>query len=83
MEVILWILFGLIVGVVAKYFMPGQAPGGMIETILIGIGGGLLGGWLGGVLGIHHFGGLNGFILSVVGAIILLAACGAIRKGKA
>jgi uncharacterized membrane protein YeaQ/YmgE (transglycosylase-associated protein family) len=50
MSVIGWMLFGLIVGVVAKLLMPGRDPGGMIVTILLGIGGALVGEFLGCVL---------------------------------
>ncbi len=49
-SIIGWMLFGLIVGVVAKLLMPGRDPGGMIVTILLGIGGALVGGFLGRVL---------------------------------
>ena len=44
-----WIVFGLIVGALAKLVMPGRDPGGIIVTILLGIAGALLGGFLGGV----------------------------------
>ena len=67
MSVIGWIIFGLVVGIVAKFVMPGRDPGGIIVTILLGIAGSLLGGFL--------FGGSDGrvgLIGSVVGALILL-----------
>jgi uncharacterized membrane protein YeaQ/YmgE (transglycosylase-associated protein family) len=51
MSIIRWIIFGLIVGVVAKLVMPGRDPGGTIVTILLGIGGALVGGFLGRVPG--------------------------------
>jgi uncharacterized membrane protein YeaQ/YmgE (transglycosylase-associated protein family) len=50
MSIIGWILFGLIVGVVAKLIMPGPDPGGMILTILLGIVGALIGGFIGRML---------------------------------
>ncbi|APH55922.1 Transglycosylase associated protein [Granulibacter bethesdensis] len=71
---LLWtILIGLIVGAVAKLIMPGRDPGGIIVTILLGIGGSLVATWLGRVL--HWYGPEDGarFIGSVVGAIIILA----------
>ena len=73
MYVLGWILFGLIIGVIAKAVMPGRDPGGIIVTILLGIAGSLLGGFLGRALGFY---GPNqqaaGWILSVIGAIVLL-----------
>ena len=51
MDVLIWIVFGLVVGVVAKFVMPGRDPGGMIVTIVLGIVGALLGGWIGRALG--------------------------------
>jgi uncharacterized membrane protein YeaQ/YmgE (transglycosylase-associated protein family) len=67
-----WIFFGLIVGVVAKLLMPGRDPGGFIVTILLGIAGALLGGFLGRALGLYGEGDAAGFIMSLVGAIVLL-----------
>jgi uncharacterized membrane protein YeaQ/YmgE (transglycosylase-associated protein family) len=63
----------LIVGVVAKLLMPGRDPGGFIVTILLGIAGALLGGWLGRALGWYGPTDSAGFLMSVVGAIVLLA----------
>jgi len=60
------------VGVIAKLFHPGRDPGGFIVTILIGIAGSLLGGFLGRALGLYRSGQGAGFIMSVVGAIVLL-----------
>ena len=56
MSIIGWILFGLIVGVVAKLIMPGPDPGGMIVTILLGIVGALIGGFIGRNAGACDFG---------------------------
>ena len=72
MSIIGWIIFGLIVGVVAKLLMPGRDPGGIIVTILLGIGGALLGGFLGRVLGWYGDGDPVGFIMAVIGAILML-----------
>jgi uncharacterized membrane protein YeaQ/YmgE (transglycosylase-associated protein family) len=70
--VIGWIIFGLIVGVIAKLLMPGRDPGGFIVTILIGIAGALLGGWLGRALGWYGPNQGAGFFMSLLGAIVLL-----------
>jgi uncharacterized membrane protein YeaQ/YmgE (transglycosylase-associated protein family) len=67
-----WIIFGLIVGVIAKLLMPGRDPGGFIITILLGIAGALLGGFVGRALGLYGPGEAAGFLMSVLGAILLL-----------
>jgi uncharacterized membrane protein YeaQ/YmgE (transglycosylase-associated protein family) len=72
MAVIGWILFGLIVGVIAKLLMPGRDPGGFIITILLGIAGALIAGYLGRALGWYQQGESAGFLMSIVGAIVLL-----------
>lgn len=69
---IAWIVFGLIVGLVAKLLMPGRDPGGFIITGLLGIAGALLGGFLGRAMGLYGAGESAGFIMSVLGAILLL-----------
>ena len=68
-----WIVFGLIVGIVAKLLMPGRDPGGFIVTTLIGIAGAVVGGWFGRALGWYGPNDTAGFLMSVVGAIVLLA----------
>ena len=67
MSILGWILFGLVVGVVAKLLMPGRDPGGMIMTILLGIGGALVGGFLGRVLGWYGEGDPVGLLMAVMG----------------
>ena len=70
---ILWtLLIGLIIGAVAKLLMPGKDPGGFIITILLGIAGSFLATYLGRALGWYQEGASAGFIMSVIGAIILL-----------
>jgi len=68
-----WILFGLIVGIVAKLLMPGRDPGGFIVTMALGIAGALLGGFLGRAVGWYGPNDGAGFLMSVLGAIVLLA----------
>lgn len=72
MGIIVWILFGLVVGVIAKLLMPGRDPGGFIVTILIGIAGALLGGFIGRAMGFYGESEGAGWIVSILGAILLL-----------
>jgi uncharacterized membrane protein YeaQ/YmgE (transglycosylase-associated protein family) len=72
MSIIGWILFGLVVGIVGKLLMPGRDPGGFILTILLGIAGALLGGFVGQSLGFYQEGEPAGFLMAVVGSIVLL-----------
>jgi len=68
-----WILFGLIVGVIAKLLMPGRDPGGIVVTMALGIAGALLGGFIGRAMGWYGANQGAGFLMSLVGAILLLA----------
>jgi uncharacterized membrane protein YeaQ/YmgE (transglycosylase-associated protein family) len=70
--VIGWIIFGLIVGALAKLVMPGRDPGGIIVTMLLGIAGALLGGWIGRAAGWYGPNDGAGFLMSLLGAIVLL-----------
>jgi uncharacterized membrane protein YeaQ/YmgE (transglycosylase-associated protein family) len=67
-----WILFGLVVGIVAKFLTPGRDPGGFILTTLLGVAGALLGGYLGRAMGFYGPNQTAGFLMSVLGAILLL-----------
>jgi len=67
-----WILFGLVVGAIAKLLMPGRDPGGFIVTILLGIAGALLGGFFGRAMGWYREGEPAGFLMSLIGAVVLL-----------
>lgn len=75
MNLLSWILFGLIAGALAKWILPGKDPGGCLVTILIGIAGALIGGFLG--TEVFDFGTVTGFNLrsfgiAILGAVILL-----------
>ena len=74
MGIISWIIFGAIAGYLAKLIMPGRDPGGLIVTILIGIGGAVVGGAIGTTLGLGEVSGFNlgSFAVAVGGAIVLL-----------
>ena len=73
MGILGWILFGLVVGALAKLVMPGKDPGGIIVTMLIGIAGAVLGGFVGRAMGLYGEGDSAGFIMSFLGAVLLLA----------
>ncbi len=85
MGILLWALFGLIAGAVAKFLMPGKAPGGIILTIVLGIVGAIVGGFIGTLLG---FGDVSGFdfrsmLLAVGGGVLVLFIYGMVTKGRA
>jgi uncharacterized membrane protein YeaQ/YmgE (transglycosylase-associated protein family) len=67
-----WVLFGLVVGIVAKLLTPGRDPGGFILTTLLGIAGAVLGGFVGRAFGFYGPNQVAGFLASVIGAIVLL-----------
>lgn len=72
MSIIWTIIIGFIVGIVAKFLMPGRDPAGFIITALIGIVGSVVATYLGRALGFYQVGESAGFIAAVLGAIILL-----------
>jgi uncharacterized membrane protein YeaQ/YmgE (transglycosylase-associated protein family) len=73
MGILTWIVMGLIVGVLAKFIMPGKDPGGLIVTVLIGIAGAFVGGFIGSFLGLGTVTGFNvGSILLATGGAVLL-----------
>jgi uncharacterized membrane protein YeaQ/YmgE (transglycosylase-associated protein family) len=74
MGILSWILMGLIVGALAKFIMPGKDPGGLVVTILLGIGGAFVGGFIGSLLGLGSFTGFNlgSIVLATGGALLLL-----------
>ena len=67
-----WIIFGLVVGAIAKLLMPGRDPGGIIVTMLLGIVGAVLGGFVGRSLGLYGPEDSAGFLMATVGAIVVL-----------
>jgi uncharacterized membrane protein YeaQ/YmgE (transglycosylase-associated protein family) len=82
MSWIIWIILGLVAGILAKWIMPGRDPGGFIVTILLGIVGALVGGFISVRLG---FGDVTGFnlpsiIIAVLGAMLLLFIYRMIKK---
>ena len=82
MGILTWILLGLVVGVLAKVILPGDDPGGVIVTILIGIAGALVGGFIASALGLGSVTGFNlgSLVIATGGAILLLVAHRSLRR---
>ena len=72
MDILMTLLVGLIVGALAKFLMPGDDPGGIIVTIIIGIAGAFVAKFIGQSMGWYETGQAAGFIASVLGAMLLL-----------
>lgn len=70
--VIGWIVFGFVVGAIAKLLMPGRDPGGFVITILLGVVGALIGGWIGRAMGLYGPDQPAGFFMALLGSIALL-----------
>jgi uncharacterized membrane protein YeaQ/YmgE (transglycosylase-associated protein family) len=71
---VIWrLIIGLIVGGLAKLIMPGRDPGGIFVTMMLGVAGAMVGGLIGRLLGLYAQGEGAGFIMSTLGAILLLA----------
>ena len=82
-----WIGVGAVAGLLAKFLMPGNDPGGFIVTIIVGIVGGLLGGWIGTKLNLG-WGDVTGFnissiLIATAGAVLLLVVLRVVRGRRA
>jgi uncharacterized membrane protein YeaQ/YmgE (transglycosylase-associated protein family) len=81
---LLWTaLIGLIVGAIAKFIIPGKDPGGIWITMLIGIVGSFSGTWIGRMVGHYEPDQSAGFLMSLVGALILLGIYHLIKRSQA
>jgi uncharacterized membrane protein YeaQ/YmgE (transglycosylase-associated protein family) len=82
MGILYWIVLGLIVGLLAKFIMPGKDPGGIIITILLGIAGAFVGGYVGSLLKLGSVTGFNvvSLLLALGGAVLLLLIYRLIKK---
>ena len=82
MGILLWVLMGLIVGVIAKFIMPGRDSGGFIMTVILGIAGAIVGGWLSSLLGLGSISGfdLRSLVIAVAGALLVLFIWHKIRR---
>ena len=77
------IVIGLVAGALARFFMPGRDPGGIVITILLGIGGALVATFLGRLVGWYREGESAGLIAATIGAILVLAIYKKLRKPAA
>ena len=82
MGILSWIILGLIVGIIAKFLMPGSDPGGFFITIILGIAGAFVGGFIGSTLGLGSVSGfdIRSLLIAVGGSILLLVIYRAIKK---
>lgn len=82
MSVLGWILFGFVIGAIARAVMPGRDPMGFIGTTVLGIIGALAGGWIGQALGLYRSGEGAGFIAATLGALIVLGVYNMIARKR-
>jgi uncharacterized membrane protein YeaQ/YmgE (transglycosylase-associated protein family) len=84
MHFLLFLLFGLVVGTLARFIVPGREPGGWVISMLLGVGGAILGGYFGRVVGLYREGEPAGFLMSLLGAISMVVVYKALvaRRGR-
>ncbi len=84
MNLFFYLLFGLIVGTIARVLVARKGSGGWVVSIVIGIVGSMVGAFLGQVLGLYRPGEAAGFVMSVIGAVIVVGAYHAVtgRQGS-
>jgi uncharacterized membrane protein YeaQ/YmgE (transglycosylase-associated protein family) len=85
MGILLWVVFGLIAGAIARFLMPGKVPGGIIVTILLGIVGAVVGGYIGVMFNLGDISGFNirSMLLAVGGGVLLLFIYGLLTRARA
>lgn len=83
MGILTWIVLGLVAGLLAKFVMPGNDPGGLIVTILVGIAGAVIGGLVATQIGLGSVTGFNvrSIVIAAIGAFALLFALRMLRRG--
>jgi uncharacterized membrane protein YeaQ/YmgE (transglycosylase-associated protein family) len=86
MGIIGWIILGLLAGVLAKLILPGDQPGGIIVTTLIGVVGAVVAGFVAQALGfgdpIDEFFDISTWVAAIIGAVVLLAIWGAVASRR-
>ena len=74
MSILLFLIFGLIIGVIARFIVPGSERGGWITSMALGVFGSFLGGYLGRAFGLYREGEVAGFVMSLIGAVLVTIA---------
>ena len=82
MDVLYFLLFGLLIGALARFLVPGHESGGWITSIVIGIAGSVVGGFLGRSAGFYRGEQLGGFLMSLLGAVVLLIGYHALSNSR-
>lgn len=74
MSIVAWLVVGFIAGLLAKFVVPGEGPGGIIGDLIVGIVGGFIGGWIFNAFGHTGLSGINGYsvLVAFIGAVVLL-----------
>ena len=82
MDILTWIILGLVAGLIAKFVMPGNDPGGLIVTIIVGIAGAVIGGFVASALGFGAVSGVNlrSVVIAGIGAFALLFALRMLKR---
>ncbi len=83
MGILTWIILGLVAGLIAKFVMPGNDPGGLIVTIIVGIAGAVIGGFIANAIGFGTVSGINirSIVIAAIGAFALLFALRLLKRG--
>ncbi len=82
MDILTWIILGLVAGLIAKFVMPGNDPGGLVVTIIVGIAGAVIGGFVASALGFGAVSGVNlrSVVIAAIGAFALLFALRMLKR---
>ena len=84
MNLILFLIFGLVVGALARLIVPGKEPGGWLTSLVLGVAGAFLGGFVGRALGMYTSEvTTGGFVMSLLGAILLVGIYQAVARRRA
>jgi uncharacterized membrane protein YeaQ/YmgE (transglycosylase-associated protein family) len=82
MHLLVFLFVGLVIGALARFVVPGRDPGGWLISMMVGVGGAVLGGYLGHVVGLYREGEPAGFVVSLLSAIALVVAYRAVAQGR-
>jgi uncharacterized membrane protein YeaQ/YmgE (transglycosylase-associated protein family) len=82
MQLFMFLLFGLVVGALARFLVPGREPGGWIITMMLGVGGAIVGGYFGRVVGLYQEGQPAGFVMSLLASVSLVIVYQALMRRR-